>query len=58
MSRHHGDEVVGRIVGLPGEKVELGEGKLAVNGQSVQEPYLLPEYQASLSYGPDVTRCF
>jgi signal peptidase I len=51
-SRHHGDEVVGRIVGLPGEKVELAEGKLAVNGQLLQEPYLLGEYQASLSYGP------
>ena len=52
MSRHHGDEVVGRIVGLPGEKVELAEGKLAVDGQPLQEPYLLGEYQASLSYGP------
>jgi signal peptidase I len=53
-SRHHGDEVVGRIVGLPGEKVELAEGKLAVNGQLLQEPYLLGEYQASLSYGPTI----
>ena len=54
MSHLKGDEAVGRIVGLPGDKVELSGGRLAVDGQPVQEPYLLPEYQASLSFGPTV----
>ncbi len=54
MSRLKGDEALGRIVGLPGDRVELSGGKVSVNGQPLQEPYLLPEYQASFSYGPTV----
>jgi Signal peptidase, peptidase S26/Yip1 domain len=54
MSHLKGDETVGRIVGLPGERVELSEGRLSINGQSVEEPRLLPEYQAPLTCGPSV----
>jgi hypothetical protein len=54
MSHLKGDEMVGRIVGLPGERVELSEGRLSINGQSVEEPRLLPEYQAPLTCGPSV----
>jgi signal peptidase I len=52
MSRLKGDEAVGRIVGLPGERIEFTGGRLAINGRSVEEPYLLPEYQASPTCGP------
>ena len=54
MPRHKGVEAVGRILGLPGDTIELRGGRVLVNGQPLQEPYLLPEYQASLSYGPVV----
>jgi signal peptidase I len=33
-----------RIVGLPGETVEIKEGKLFINGRQIEEPYLNPEY--------------
>jgi len=34
-----------RVVGLPGDIVELRRGQLYVNGQRVAEPYLRPEYR-------------
>jgi signal peptidase I len=52
MPHRKSDEVVGRIVGLPGERVELSGGKLLVNGRFRDEPYLLQGYQFSFSYGP------
>jgi signal peptidase I len=33
-------EVVKRVVGLPGERVRLRDGRLEVDGQAVPEPYL------------------
>jgi hypothetical protein len=45
---------VGRIVGLPGDRVELVGGKLSINGQSWSERYLSGEYQSDLSI-PDTT---
>ena len=35
-------EVVKRVVGLPGERVRLGAGRLEVDGRAVPEPYLVP----------------
>ena len=32
-----------RIVGLPGEEIEIKEGQVYVNGQLLNEPYLAPE---------------
>ncbi len=52
MPRRKSDEVVGRVVGLPGEKVELSRDRLSVNGQLLAEPYLLQGYRSSFSYGP------
>jgi hypothetical protein len=40
------DLVVGRIVGLPGDKVELVKGDLRINGQAWDERYLMPEYRS------------
>ncbi|HEX9960208.1 MAG TPA: signal peptidase I [Pyrinomonadaceae bacterium] len=33
-----------RIIGLPGEKVEIREGKVFIDGQILDEPYLNREY--------------
>ena len=38
--RPAGLEVVKRVVGLPGEQVRLGAGRLEVDGRPVPEPYL------------------
>jgi hypothetical protein len=52
MPHRKSDLVVGRIVGLPGENVQLSEGRISINGQILDEPYLLQAYQSSFSYGP------
>lgn len=33
-------DLIKRVVGLPGEKLEAKEGKLFINGQPLEEPYL------------------
>lgn len=38
---------VKRIIGLPGETVEMREGKILINGQALSEPYLDPHLAAS-----------
>jgi signal peptidase I len=44
-------DYVKRVIGLPGDVVELHDGTLDVNGLTIQEPYLNPEVDTS-SYGP------
>jgi len=39
-----------RVVGLPGETVEIRQGHVYVNGQSLDEPYILPAYLDSYNY--------
>ena len=41
-----------RVIGLPGEVVELRRGVLYVNGRLVEEPYLDPRLGDLNSYGP------
>lgn len=36
-----------RVVGLPGERVEIENGRLLINGVQVNEPYLDPDYLSS-----------
>lgn len=43
---------VKRIVGLPGDEVEMRDGVLHVNGQSVAEPYVEPSYRDRTSHPP------
>lgn len=43
------EEIIGRIVGLPGDAVELTEGRLRINGQIWNEPYIPSEYQSQVS---------
>ena len=44
-------DFIKRVVGLPGDTIELNQGHLFVNGQRVDEPYLDPEIDTR-PYGP------
>jgi signal peptidase I len=41
-----------RIIGLPGETVEIRHGSLFVNNQMVPEPYVPPQYADASDFGP------
>ena len=43
-------DFIKRIVGLPGEKVEIREGEVHINDQPLQEPYV--RYPGNYSWGP------
>ena len=32
-----------RVIGLPGEDIEITNGRVAINGRPIEEPYVLPE---------------
>jgi len=46
------EDFIKRVIGLPGDVVELHDGKLFVNGELVDEPYLNPQIDTS-PYGPE-----
>jgi signal peptidase I len=39
-----------RVVGLPGERVEIRNGRVWVNGRELYEPYMRPEFYDTASY--------
>jgi signal peptidase I len=41
-----------RVVGLPGEAVEIRQGRVYVDGQRLEEPYVPVQYTDSSAYGP------
>jgi signal peptidase I len=41
-----------RVVGLPGEIVEIRHGIVYINGQVIPEPYVPPQYADVSDYGP------
>ncbi len=41
-----------RVIGLPGDKVEVVRGTVIVNGNSLQENYVPEAYRDHLSFGP------
>ena len=41
-----------RVIGLPGETVEIRQGILTVNGAVVPEPYVPPQYEDLNDFGP------
>ena len=47
---------VKRVVGLPGDTVELRQGYLYINGEKYDEPYIRDEYRSGSgsTYGPEV----
>jgi signal peptidase I len=46
---------VKRIIGLPGEQVEIRDREIYINGVALAEPYVSPEYNRAPSrFGPEV----
>jgi signal peptidase I len=43
-----------RVIGLPGDRVELIEGYVYVNGKKLDEPYSLPEFRGRQTSVPHV----
>jgi signal peptidase I len=41
-----------RVIGLPGETVDIRHGLLYVNGQLIPEPYVPPQYTDVADFGP------
>ena len=41
-----------RVVGLPGETVEIRQGLVYLNGKSMPEPYVPPQYEDISDFGP------
>ena len=38
-----------RVIGLPGEEIEMTNGRVSINGRPIEEPYVLPANNASFS---------
>jgi signal peptidase I len=41
-----------RVIGLPGESVEIRQGTVYVNNIPIQEPYVPPQYEDMSDFGP------
>ncbi len=41
-----------RVVGLPGETVDIRRGRVYVNGEGLLEPYVPPQYFDATNFGP------
>jgi len=41
-----------RVIGLPGETIEIRRGIVYVNGKTMDEPYVPPQYADVTDYGP------
>jgi signal peptidase I len=41
-----------RVVGLPGDQVEIRKGRVYINGTELAEPYVPPEFADRSTYGP------
>ena len=48
----HTKSFIKRVVGLPGETIQIQQGTLYVNGKTVPEPYVPPQYEDSSDFGP------
>lgn len=41
-----------RVIGLPGDRIEINDGYVAVNGKKLQEKYIPQQYRDDQNYGP------
>src|SRR5262250_629826 len=48
----HSKSFIKRVIGLPGETVEIRQGLLYVDGKVVPEPYVPPQYEDQSDFGP------
>jgi signal peptidase I len=52
----HSKSFIKRVVGLPGETVDIRQGTVYVDGKVVPEPYVPPQYEDLSDYGPVTVR--
>lgn len=53
--RYPGDpskSYIKRVIGLPGDTVEIHRGVVYVNGEKLDEPYVVPEFRGTQSVAP------
>jgi len=48
----HSKSFIKRVVGLPGETVQIRQGAVYVDGKFVPEPYVPPQYEDPSDFGP------
>jgi signal peptidase I len=48
----HSKSFIKRVIGLPGEKVEIRQGTVYVDGKILPEPYVPPQYEDLSDFGP------
>jgi len=48
----HSKSFIKRVVGLPGETVQIRQGAVYVDGKIVPEPYVPPQYEDPSDFGP------
>jgi signal peptidase I len=41
-----------RVIGLPGENIEIRDGIVYVNGHAIEESYVPPQYEDKSDFGP------
>lgn len=46
----HGQDLIKRIIGLPGDKVKISDGFVYVNGELLNEPYLRADQQTYMPF--------
>src|SRR5580692_5660756 len=48
----HSKSFIKRVIGLPGENIEIRQGTVYVNGRAIDEPYVPTQYEDLSDYGP------
>ncbi len=48
----HSKSFIKRVVGLPGETVDIRQGRVYVSGERLLEPYVPPQYYDAGNFGP------
>jgi signal peptidase I len=48
----HSKSFIKRVIGLPGETVQIHQGIVYVNGRAIEEPYVPPQYEDMSDFGP------
>ena len=48
----HSKSFIKRVIGLPGENVEIRQGIVYVNGHAIDEPYVPAQYEDMSDFGP------